>query len=364
MVLLMVPRRHDVGRSAVLLLVLVVSRHLESKGVESRALINNLTWVDTHCACAFDCRCHNHSYILNAHVRPVAPVEDSVPKCKNKTRLSQSWSWSCANTPGLGLGLGLALPVLISKEAAGACIITMYFRKAANFFENITNQALLQLNVFASCVSVTDSIVIFIKLGDTSRHFLRHRKQGLIGRFLTEAGRVVQAKLDVDKYAVKDAAVLAQQAADGKDPAHYFIVKSSISQRIQKVDINRTQSAGSAVKLGVPQGSILGPFLFLMTSLIFKVNRQHKNHNITTRQEDPTHINETLAEALNWFTANNLLLNAAKTKSIKFSLPNGVRCTRAQRCGAPAAALCAYSILTARFLDGAKVIIAHGRYMA
>ncbi|CAH2216202.1 jg25785, partial [Pararge aegeria aegeria] len=31
-----------------------------------------------------------------------------LPKCKNKTRLSQSWSWSCANTPGLGLGLGLA----------------------------------------------------------------------------------------------------------------------------------------------------------------------------------------------------------------------------------------------------------------
>ncbi|KAI8423824.1 hypothetical protein MSG28_012835 [Choristoneura fumiferana] len=31
--------------------------------------------------------------------------------------------------------------------------------------------------------------------------------------------------------------------------------------------------------------------------------------------------------------------------------------------GAPAAALCTYSILTARFLDGAKVIIAHGRYM-
>ncbi|KAI8433033.1 hypothetical protein MSG28_013900 [Choristoneura fumiferana] len=49
------------------------------------------------------------------------------------------------------------------------------------------------------------------------------------------------------------------------------------------------------------------------TSLMFKVNRQ---------QEDPTHINETLAEVLNWFTANNLLLNAAKTKCIKFSLPN------------------------------------------
>ncbi|KAI8423332.1 hypothetical protein MSG28_014346 [Choristoneura fumiferana] len=110
------------------------------------------------------------------------------------------------------------------------------------------------------------------------------------------------------------------------------LVKSYLSQRIQKVDINRTQSAGSAVKLGVPQGSILGPFLFLVyindlphlleqkcnivlfaddTSLIFKVNRQ---------QEDPTHINETLAEALNWFTANNLLLNAAKTNIMSYGM--------------------------------------------
>ena len=37
-----------------------------------------------------------------------------LPKCKNKTRLSQPWSWSCANTPGLGLGL--ALPVLVLQQ--------------------------------------------------------------------------------------------------------------------------------------------------------------------------------------------------------------------------------------------------------
>ncbi|KAI8431871.1 hypothetical protein MSG28_004430 [Choristoneura fumiferana] len=42
--------------------------------------------------------------------------------------------------------------------------------------------------------------------------------KGLIGRFLTEAGKVVQAKLDVDKYAVKDAAVVVQQAADANLP--------------------------------------------------------------------------------------------------------------------------------------------------
>lgn len=70
---------------------------------------------------------------------------------------------------------------------------------------------------------------------------------------------------------------------------------SYLSERIQTVDINWKRSIGAAVTIGVPQGFILGPFLFLIyindvsyfvkdthgivpfaddSSLLFKVNRQ------------------------------------------------------------------------------------------
>lgn len=121
-------------------------------------------------------------------------------------------------------------------------------------------------------------------------------------------------------YGVKDAAL--------------DLVASYLCDRIQRVDINGTTSSGSPVTMGVPQGSILGPFLFLVyindlpfyvqnfcdivlfaddTSLIFKVDR---------RDSVLDKVNSSLARVQDWFTANNLLLNSKKTKCLRFTLPN------------------------------------------
>ncbi|KAG7296652.1 hypothetical protein JYU34_000923 [Plutella xylostella] len=116
------------------------------------------------------------------------------------------------------------------------------------------------------------------------------------------------------------------------------LISSYLDKRQQRVDINNTKSQGAHVKIGVPQGSILGPFLFLIyindlpfmvekltnivlfaddTSLLFKVKRRENNFN---------EINSILSDIHDWFTVNNLLLNSKKTKCIKFTLPNVRQC--------------------------------------
>ncbi|GBP06697.1 Probable RNA-directed DNA polymerase from transposon BS [Eumeta japonica] len=122
-------------------------------------------------------------------------------------------------------------------------------------------------------------------------------------------------------------------------PRHYGVtgraldlLKSYLSNRVQRVDVNGMRSSGSIVHMGVPQESILGSFLFLIyindlpslvkdvheillfaddTSLLFKVKRRQ-----------PTYENNAIWKVEKWLTTNNLLLNEMKTICIKFSFPN------------------------------------------
>jgi hypothetical protein len=113
------------------------------------------------------------------------------------------------------------------------------------------------------------------------------------------------------------------------------LISSYLSDRTQTVAFKDVVSQGSEIKMGVPQGSILGPFLFLIyindlpymvkemseivlfaddTSLLFDVDR-------SDAKTSEMLINNALDKVFNWFSANNLVLNPKKTKCIKFCPP-------------------------------------------
>jgi hypothetical protein len=107
---------------------------------------------------------------------------------------------------------------------------------------------------------------------------------------------------------------------------------SYLKERPQFVNFKNVNSISDKIVCGVPQGSILGPLLFIvyMNDLASIPNRpdmilfaddtnllyQHKNFNSLIHE-----VNSSLSTIANWFTENKLSLNIEKTHFIIFHRP-------------------------------------------
>ena len=115
--------------------------------------------------------------------------------------------------------------------------------------------------------------------------------------------------------------------------------KSYLTDRVQCVKYNDELSAERAINIGVPQGSIMGPLLFIiyvndlpnvvpkLKSILFADDTtlfSSGNDIIRVALE----LNTELDKLAKWFTSNKLSLNIKKTHYILFSLSSVIKNTQ------------------------------------
>jgi hypothetical protein len=111
-------------------------------------------------------------------------------------------------------------------------------------------------------------------------------------------------------------------------------IESYLTNRTQNVKLNGFSSQNKNISCGVPQGSILGPLLFLiyindMNKAFDKCSVYHfaDDTNLLFSHKDPVVIQKTMNNELTylfqWLCANRLSLNVAKTEFILFQ-PHGM----------------------------------------
>lgn len=116
-------------------------------------------------------------------------------------------------------------------------------------------------------------------------------------------------------------------------PSSLALITSYLDNRSQIVRVGGLDSSTHTVKAGIPQGSVLGPVLFIIYINDLPYCDQNPTYQIFADDTTFTSISSSHEEALQgscqaqarankWFASNKLYLNESKTQRLVFSLRN------------------------------------------
>ena len=167
-----------------------------------------------------------------------------------------------------------------------------------------------------------------------------------VNHALTSLTELIRKTLDEDKFAC-GVFIDLQKAFDTVDHNillsklyHYGVkgtphqwFKSYLTGRQQYTTINHQKSSLSNIKYGVPQGSVLGPLLFLLyindlnkAVVHSKVHHFADDTNFLYASHSLKNLNKTvnfdLSNLVQWLRANKISLHVNKTEIVVFQITN------------------------------------------